>query len=77
MSSALSLAITSLSSNVIWGAQGASRFEDPEVVIADDLGLFDQVDSDGWASASLFSAAEEVFSLSTNFEIGKVSSVAI
>ena len=74
---ALSPALTGLSSMEIEGAQGASGFIGLEVVADSDLGLFDRVDWDGSASAGLFSAAKVVFSLSANFEIGKVSSVSI
>ncbi|XP_028123134.1 uncharacterized protein LOC114320220 [Camellia sinensis] len=48
ISSALSLAMTGLSSKVIVGAQGASGFFDPEVVVEEDLGFFGCWDSDGW-----------------------------
>ena len=50
---------------------------EPETVADSDLGLFDRVDLDGSTSAGLFSAAEGIFSLLANFEIGKVSLVSI
>ena len=73
MSSALSLAMTGLSSKVISGGQGALGFLDLEGVAEDDLGLLDLVDSDGSVSADLFAGTEAVFSLGASLDIGKIS----
>ena len=54
ISSALSSAMTGLSSKVISGTQGTACFFDPEVVADDDLGFYDFGDSDDWVSERLF-----------------------
>ena len=69
ISSVLSLALSGLSSIVLGVALGALDFREPEVVADLDLGLFDLVDSEGVASAGLFSAVEALFSAAAILEI--------
>ena len=46
---------------MISGVQGTFGFLEHEDVADDDLGFFDWVDSDDWASADLFAEAEVDF----------------
>ena len=76
MSSALSVAMTGLSSRVISGVQGTFGTLDFEVVAEEDLGLFDFEDSDGWVSAYLFPAEGSDLLLSASLETGRASAAS-